>query len=78
MRGLAIQLIGPLTILAGVVWSVAQPYRIVFLDPDRKAGFYDYLIQPPLLVIVVGIVYAVLLAPGLVEDLEGKTRDPEG
>jgi hypothetical protein len=78
MRGLAIQLIGPLTILAGVVWSVAQPYRIVFLDPDAKKGFYDYLVQPPLLVIVVGIVYAFLLAPGLVEDLEGKPRDPEG
>jgi hypothetical protein len=72
-----IQLIGPLTILAGVVWAVAQPYRITLLDPDAKTGFYDYLIQPPLLVIVVGIVYAVLLAPGLVEDLEGKPRDPE-
>ena len=68
-RALAIQLIGPLTILAGIVWAIAQPYRIVFLSPEGK-GFYDFLVQPPLLVVAVGVLYALLVAPGLVSDLE--------
>jgi hypothetical protein len=73
-RTLAVQLLGPLTILGGLVWAVAQPYRIVFLDHDGR-GLYDYVFQPPLLVVLVGIVFAVLIAPGLVEDLEAEERD---
>ena len=42
-------------------------------------GFYDYLLQGPLLVILVGLVLALAIAPGLVEDLAGEvSRDPEG
>ena len=36
-RVFAVQLLGPLTIVGGVVWAVAQPYRIVLLD-SRGAG----------------------------------------
>ena len=75
LRVLAVQLLGPLTIVAGVAWAVAQPYRVVFLDPHGK-GVYDFLFQPPLLVMVVGLVYAVGIAPGLAEDLEGEGLDP--
>ena len=71
------QLLGPLTILAGVVWAIAQPYRIAFLYPDGK-GFYDYIAQPPLLVVIVGLVFIFLVAPGLVEDLEKNDRGSEG
>jgi len=74
-RVLMVQLLGPLTMIAGMVWAVAQPYRIVFLDPGGK-GLYDYLFQPPLLVVIVGLVYAVGVAPGLVEDLEAEEHDP--
>jgi len=73
-RILAIQFLGLLTMLGGIVWSVAQPYRIAFLHRDGK-GLYDYVVQPPLLVIIVGLVYLVLIAPGLIEDLE---RDDDG
>ncbi len=31
-RALAVQLLGPVTIVAGLVWAVAQPYRIVLFD----------------------------------------------
>lgn len=72
-KTLAVQLIGPLTIVAGLVWAVAQPYRIVFLDRDGR-GLYDYLFQPPLLVVAVGIVFMLVVAPGLVEDLETVER----
>jgi hypothetical protein len=67
-RALSIESIGPLTILAGIVWAIFQPYRIVFFDHAGK-GFYDYLVQPPLLVIGVGLLFALGVAPGLLEDL---------
>lgn len=67
-RVLAIEAIGPLTIVAGVVWAIAQPYRIVFLEREGK-GFYDYLIQAPILVVVVGLFFAIVVAPALVDDL---------
>ena len=70
-RALAVLLLGPLTILAGLVWAVAQPYRIVFLERADR-GLYDYLVQPPLLVGLVGVVFALVVAPGLVEDLESE------
>lgn len=76
LKVLAVQLVGPLTMLGGLVWAIAQPYRIAFLDRDGK-GAYDYLVQGPLLVVLVGIVYSLLIAPGLVEDLEGEERGPE-
>ena len=70
-RTLAVQLIGPLTIFAGLVWAVAQPYRIIFLDRDGR-GLYEYIFQPPLLVVAVGLIFTFVIAPGLVEDLEAE------
>jgi hypothetical protein len=67
-RVLAIEFLGPLTILGGVVWAFFQPYRIVFLDPAGK-GLYDYLFQPPLLVIGVGLIFTLVISPGLIEDI---------
>jgi hypothetical protein len=75
-RILAVQLLGPLTMLGGLVWAIAQPYRIAFLNPEGK-GFYDYIAQPPLLVVVVGLVFMLLIAPGLAEDLENDGDGPE-
>lgn len=68
-RALVVQLLGPLTILGGIVWAIAQPYRIVLLDRAGQ-GIYDYLFQPPLLVVLVGLAFTFVVAPGLVEDLE--------
>ena len=68
-RVLAVEGIGPLTIVCGIVWAIAQPYRIAFIDRDGK-GLYDYLAQGPLLVVLVGLAFGLLFAPGLVADLE--------
>ena len=68
LRALAIESLGPLTILGGVLWTIFQPYRIVFFDRAGK-GFYDYLVQAPLLVIGVGLLFALAIAPGLIDDL---------
>ena len=78
-RALAVQLLGPLTIVGGLVWGVAQPYRIVILD--RGHNIYDYLFQGPLLVVLVGLAFTFLVAPGLVDDLEAVEQhdpDPQG
>lgn len=74
LRAVAVESLGPLTILGGIVWAIFQPYRIVFLHPDGK-GLYDYLVQPPLLVIGVGLLFALAIAPGILEDLRS-SRDP--
>lgn len=74
-RALAVLLLGPLTMLAGLVWAVAQPYRITFFHREDK-GLYDYLVQPPLLVLLVGVVFALVIAPGLVDDLESEEHAP--
>ena len=76
-RIVGVQLLGPVTILAGVIWAIAQPWRIAFLYPSGK-GFYDFVAQPPLLVVFVGLAFAFFVAPGLVEDLEKEDRGSEG
>ena len=72
-RTLAIQVLGPITIVGGIVWAVAQPYRIVLLDREGQ-GIYDYLFQPQLLVVLVGLVFTLCVAPGLVEDLDAEEQ----
>ena len=68
-RARAVAAIGPLTVLAGVLWALAQPYRITLLNP-RGQGFWWLAVEPPILVIVVGLLFGLLVAPGLLEDLE--------
>ena len=74
LRVLAIEVLGPLTILAGIVWAVAQPYRIALIHPEGK-GFWDFLVEPPLLVVAVGFLFALVVAPGILEDLERAEDD---
>lgn len=61
--------LGPITALAGIVWAIAQPYRITLLHPHGE-GFWWLLVEPPLLVIAVGLFFHFVLRPGLLEDLE--------
>ena len=71
-RVLAIEALGPITVVGGIVWAIAQPYRVAFFYPEGKS-FWDWTVQAPLLVVLVGLLFAFLVSPGLVEDLE---RDP--
>jgi hypothetical protein len=68
-RAWAIAAFGPTTMLGGVAWAFLQPYRITLLHP-RGQGFWWLVIEPPLLVVLAGVVFALLIAPGVVEDLE--------
>ena len=61
--------IGPTVMAAGVVWAILQPHRLTLLHP-RGQGLWWLLIEPPLLVIGAGIVFALLVARPLLSDLE--------
>jgi fructose-specific phosphotransferase system IIC component len=63
--------LGPLTAGAGVVWALAQPYRVTLLHPHGQT-FWWLLVEPPLLVIIVGLLFCLVVAPGLLEDLENE------
>jgi hypothetical protein len=69
LRASTIQLLGPLTMLGGVAWAFLQPYRLTILHPHGQ-GFWWLLSEPPLYVILVGLGFAMFLAPALLEDLE--------
>jgi hypothetical protein len=68
-RARGVAAIGPLTVLAGILWALAQPYRITLLHP-LDAGFWWLVVEPPLLVALVGVLFSLLVAPGLLQDLE--------
>jgi len=72
-RILAVEALGPITVLGGIVWAFAQPYRVTFFYPEGK-GFWDWAVQPPLLVVLVGLLFALVVAPGIVDDLESAER----
>ena len=77
LRAAAIWLTGPATMLAGVVWAFVQPYRLTILHPHGQ-GFWWLLSEPPLFVILVGLGFALFLAPALIDDLEEAEDAAEG
>ena len=68
-RARLVAVLGPLTMLGGVAWGFLQPYRLTVLHPHGQ-GFWWLLVEPPLLAVGVGILFALVIAPGLIEDLE--------
>jgi hypothetical protein len=69
LRAAAISLIGPLTMFGGVVWAFVQSYRVTLLHPHGQ-GFWWLVAEPPLYVVLVGLGFALVVAPSLVADLE--------
>jgi hypothetical protein len=68
-RSLALLSLGPLTIAGGAVWALVQPERITLLHPHGQ-GFWWLSVEPPLLVVLAGLVFHFLLVPGVAADLE--------
>lgn len=68
-RARIISALGPLTALAGTIWAIAQPYRLTILHPHGQ-GFWWLFVEPPLLVIAVGLFFYFCVLPGVLEDLE--------
>ena len=67
-RARAVSALGPLTAAGGLAWAFVQPYRITLLHP-RGQSFWWLFVEPPLWVMAVGVLFALVVAPGLLEDL---------
>jgi hypothetical protein len=68
LRARIVALAGPTTALAGLIWAVAQPYRITLLHPYGQ-GFWWLVSEPPIYVVVAGLLFHRFVARGLLEDL---------
>ncbi len=68
-RARLVSLLGPTVIAAGFIWAILQPDRVTLLHPHGQ-GLWWLVIEPPLLVIAAGIVFALVVARPLLSDLE--------
>jgi hypothetical protein len=73
-RARVVWALGPTTSLGGMVWALVQPYRITLLHPHEQ-GFWWLFSEPPLWVILVGLVFARVVARGLLADLEAAEEE---
>ena len=69
LRARIVSSLGPLTVAGGIAWAIVQPWRITLLHPGGQ-GFWWLIVEPPLLVVVAGIIFHLLVARALVQDLE--------
>jgi hypothetical protein len=65
--------LGPATVVAGLVWAMLQPYRVTLFAPHGQS-FWWLAVEPPLLVVLVGVVFHLVVARGLVRDLLDSER----
>ena len=70
-RARLVTALGPMTVLAGVIWAIVQPYRLTILHP-RGESFWWLFVEPPLLVIAVGLFFYFVVLRGVLEDLEDR------
>jgi ABC-type amino acid transport system permease subunit len=69
-RARIVALLGPLTVVGGIIWAIVQPSRLTLLHPYHQ-GFWWLAIEAPLLVVFAGVAFAVFVARPLVAELEG-------
>ncbi|MEN3340975.1 MAG: hypothetical protein V7644_379 [Actinomycetota bacterium] len=65
----AVLALGPATCLAGFGWALLQPWRLTLLHPHGQ-GFWWLLSEPPLYVVLAGLLFRLVVAPGIAADLE--------
>jgi hypothetical protein len=66
-----VSLLGPVTAAAGFIWSFLQPSRLTLLHP-RGQGFWWLVLEPQVLVVAAGLVFALVVAKPLLADLEAR------
>ena len=65
--------LGPASCVAGIVWAVLQPWRLTLLHPHGQ-GFWWLFAEPPLYVVLAGLLFRLVVAPGIVADIEESER----
>jgi hypothetical protein len=73
LRARLVLALGPATALGGVAWALVQPWRLTLLHPHGQ-GLWWLLSEPPLYVVLVGLFFRLLLAPGIVEDVRAEAK----
>jgi hypothetical protein len=71
LRARAVLALGPIASVGGVMWALVQPWRLTLLHPHAQ-GFWWLVGEAPLYVVLVGVLFRALLAPGIVEDLRAR------
>jgi hypothetical protein len=71
LRARMVLALGPATVLGGVLWAVAQPWRLTLLHPHAQ-GLWWLIAEPPLFVVLVGLLFRFLIAPSIVEDMRSE------
>jgi hypothetical protein len=69
LRVHAVSLLGPVTAAGGLIWAILQPFRVTLLHP-RGESFWWLVVEPPLLVVLVGAIFSIVVARPLIADLE--------
>src|SRR3954451_4808503 len=75
LRHAAVSSLGPLVVLAGLLWMVVQPERLTLLHPLGES-FWWLLVEPQLLVVRARLLFAFGVAPGLMDDLDAVKEEP--
>ena len=75
-RAWVVGALAPVTAAGGIAWAVFQPYRLTLLHPHGES-FWWLVVEPPLLVVLVAILFHLVVAPGVIADLERAEEEGE-
>lgn len=72
LRPRVVLALGPLTMLAGLAWALAQPYRVTLLHPFGQGFWWLVGGEAPLYVVLGGLVFWRVVAVPLAKDIEAQ------
>ena len=70
LRARVVLALGPLTMVAGFAWAVAQPYRITLLHPFGEGFWWLVGGETPLYVVLAGLLFWRVVAVPLAKDVD--------
>lgn len=70
LRARIVLALGPLTMVGGFAWAVAQPYRITLLHPFGEGFWWLVGGESPLYVVLAGLLFWRIVAVPLAKDLQ--------
>ena len=70
LRARIVLALGPVTMIGGLAWAVAQPYRLTFLHPHGQGFWWLVGGEAPLYVVLTGLVFWRVVAQPIAEDVD--------